>query len=709
MIESPSMNAEPMKIIRAACPHDCPDTCALLVSVDNEKVIKVAGAPDHPPTDGVLCTKVARYTERLYHPDRLLYPMKRVGRKGEGRFVRVGWDEALDAVAARLKAVALSDPQAILPYSYAGTMGYVQGEGMAARFFHRLGAALLDRTICSMAGFTGLKYTYGAGMGFDVDYAGEADLILIWGANPIVTGIHYWRKAQAARRRGARLICIDPHRSLTAEKCDQHIAILPGTDAALALGLMHVLMTEDLLDHDYIARHTLGFDALRQRAAEYPPARVAVLCGIAEQTVIELARAYGRAAVKEGKAVAIRAGYGMQRNHGGGQAARAIACLPSLVGAWRKRGGGLLLSSSGFFPVNLDRLQRPELMPTWPKKPRTINMSTIGNALLHSGGGDFGPAIEAVLVYNSNPLAVAPESAKVAAGFAREDLFTVVLEQFQTDTADYADILLPATMQMEHTDIHRTYGHTYIVANNPAVSAPGEALPNSEIFRRLAARMGFTEPCFSDNDDEVARSAFDFTDPRASHLNWEGLKEKGWGKLAFPEAPFAEGGFRTPSGKCEFFCDALGKQGFDPLPGHVPPHESMQSNPALGARYPLAMISSPARNFLNSSFANVDSLVRMEATPKLEIHPADAVARGIVDSQQVRAFNERGTLLLTAIVTDRVRQGLVVVPSLWWRKRAPDGKNANELTSQALSDLGSAPTFYDCLVEVVPALQVNAA
>lgn len=696
------------RIVRAACPHDCPDTCALLVTVEDGRAIKVAGDPDHPATQGVLCTKVSRYTERTYHPDRLLTPMKRVGRKGEGKFEAISWDEALDTVARRLSGIAARDPQAILPYSYAGTMGLVQGESMAARFFHKLGASLLDRTICASAGATALRYTYGASVGMDIEHVADAKLIVIWGGNPIASNLHFWTRVQEAKRRGATLVAIDPYRSLTAEKCHRHIAPMPGTDAALALAIVHVLIRDDLLDHDYIARHTVGFDALAERARAYSPARAAELCGVDAAEIEWLAALYGNLAVRERQPVAIRLNYGMQRAHGGGQGVRAVACLPSLVGAWRHAAGGLQLSTSGFFPVDNAALQRPDLLPGRPAVPRTINMSTIGDALLGEGRPAGSPKVEALVVYNSNPVAVAPESGKVAAGFGREDLFTVVLEQFRTDTADYADILLPATTQLEHVDVHKAYGHTYFLANNQAIAPQGQALPNTEIFRRLAARMGFTDPCFADSDEAIAAQAILPGDARAQGIDWETLKARGWQKLNLPAAPFAEGGFPTASGKCEFYSEAMRRDGLDPLPGYVAPYEAPSSAPELAARYPLAMISPPARNFLNSTFVNVDSLRATEGEPHLDIHPDDAAARHIADGAMVRAFNDRGSLMARARVTDRARRGLVVGLSIWWKKLAPDGKNANELTSQRLTDMGRAPVFYDCLVEVEPAERVAA-
>lgn len=684
--------------VRAACPLDCPDTCAMLVTVQNGIATEVRGDPDHPTTAGVLCTKVSRFTERTYHPERLLHPMKRIGRKGEGKFQAISWDEALDTITARLQAIAMRDPQAILPYSYAGTMGLVQGESMAARFFHKLGASFLDRTICAMAGGTGYGYTIGARIGMDLEQFQNARLILIWGGNPIASNLHFWMRAQEAKRRGAKLIAIDPYRSLTAEKCHQHIAPLPGTDAALALGMMHVLIREDLLDQDYIDRYTTGFEALKARAEEWPPERVAQTCGIGVDEVVQLARDYGTAA-KQGEGVAIRINYGMQRAHGGGMAVRNVACLPALVGAWRHAAGGIQLSASDSFPKNLAALQRRDLLPPG-RMPRTINMSTIGDDLLRDASLAFGPKIEAVIVYNSNPVAVAPESPKVAQGFAREDLFTVVLEHFQTDTADYADILLPATTQLEHADVHASYGHLYMLANNAAIAPLGEAKPNTEIFRLLAHRMGFEDACFSETDDAIAAQAFYTGDARAIHFDWDCLKRKGWQKLNVPDAPFAQGGFPTPSGRCEFFSERMKADGHDPLPAYTAPYESAASNPELAKRYPLAMISPPARNFLNSTFVNVESLRSTEGEPHLDIHPIDAARRSIENGDQVRIYNARGSFVAKARVTDKTREGLVVALSIWWKKLASDGKNANEVTSQRLTDMGRAPTFYDVLVEV---------
>jgi len=673
-------------VVRGACPHDCPDTCSLLTTVEQGVAVKVQGNPDHAQTDGVLCAKVSRYPERTYHPDRLLHPLRRTGPKGSGKFEKVTWDEALRDIAARLQAISARNPQAIVPYSYAGTMGLVQGESMAARFFNHLGASRLDRTICASAGGEALTQTLGSKVGMKVEFFSEARLILIWGSNSIGSNLHFWRLAQAAKRAGARLVCIDPRRTETAEKCHEHVQLRPGTDAALALGMMHELIVHDWLDHDYIAEHTTGWDGLRERALQWPPERAAKVCGIDAQQIRSLARDWGCT-----QPAAIRLNYGMQRVRGGGNAVRAIASLPALTGAWRHRAGGMLLSNSGTFPVQWKALQRPDLLAG--RNPRTINMSTIGDDLLREASDTLGPRIEGLIVYNSNPVAVAPESSRVVAGFARDDLFTVVLEQFQTDTADYADYVLPATTQLEHCDIHASYGHTDVLLNRPAIAPLGEAKPNTQIFRELAMHMGFEDPCFSETDESLCRAAY------GDRIDFQQLLDRGFASLPVADAPFAHGGFPTPSGKCEFFSARLAQQGQDGLPDHVPNYETAGSS----SRYPLAMISPPARNFLNSTFVNLSSLRDIEGEPLLEIHADDAAARGIADQSVVRVFNDRGHYHCKAKVSDRARPGVVNGLGIWWRKLGLAGTNVNQLTSQNLTDMGRGPVFYDCLVEVQPA------
>ena len=669
--------------IRGACPHDCPDTCALITRVEGGVAVSVRGNPDHPRTDGVLCTKVSRYAERTHHTERVLTPLKRVGPKGSGQFMPVSWDEAMADIAQRLSGIAARDPEAILPYSYAGTMGLVQGEGMAARFFHALGASQLDRTICASAGAEALTQTLGGKLGMRVQHFAESELILIWGSNAIGSSIHFWRVAQEAKRRGARLVCIDPRRSETADKCHEHIALRPGTDAALALALMHELIVHDWLDHGYIAQHTLGWDALRERALQWPPARAAEVCGVPVEQIERLARDYGTT-----KPAAIRLNYGMQRVRGGGNAVRAIACLPALIGAWRHRAGGLLLSASGTFPVQRNALARPDLLGS--RRPRTLNMSTIGDDLLRPSSPDFGPRVDALIVYNSNPVAVAPQSSRVVQGFAREDLFTVVLEHFMTDTADLADYVLPATTQLEHWDVHMSYGHTDVVLNRPAIAPVGQARTNTDFFRDLAQRMGLNDPCLQDSDEVLCRTAF------GDAVDFSALLDQGFTSLPVPDAPFAEGGFPTPSGRCEFFSQRLADQGQDGLPDHLPNFEPANTHPD----YPLAMISPPSRHFLNSTFVNVKSLRDMEGQPWLEMHPSDAQARNLSDGQSVVVFNDRGRYECSVQVNTRARPGVVNGMGIWWRKLGANGTNVNEVTSQRLTDMGRAPVFYDCWVQV---------
>ena len=676
--------------VLGACPHDCPDTCSLLTTVSLGVAIKVQGNPAHPQTAGTLCAKVARYTERSYHPERVLRPLKRSGPKGSGQFVPVSWDAALSDIAARLQAIMARGgdaAQAILPYSYAGTMGLVQRDSMSSRFFHQLGASLLQRTICASAGGEGLVHTLGGKLGMRVEFFAQSKLILIWGSNSITSNLHFWRYAQEAKRQGAKLVCIDPRRSETAEKCHEHLALLPGTDAALALALMHELITHDWLDQAYLDDHTLGWDLMRSRALQWPPERAASVCGISPAQIRALAHNYGSCA-RRGEPVAIRMNYGLQRVRGGGNAVRLIACLPALVGAWRHRAGGVLLSSGGNFPVNLDALQRPDLLAG--RRPRSINMSTIGDDLLRPASAEFGPAIEALVVYNSNPVAVAPDSSRVVQGFARSDLFTVVLEHFQTDTADYADYILPATTQLEHWDVHDSYGHTDALLNRPAIAPQGEAKTNTQIFRELAQRMGFSGPAFVEDDLSLCRQAY------GESVDFEVLLRQGFACVNQEPAPFAQGGFATPSGKCEFYSARLAAQGLDGLPDYLPNYEP----PGSSSHYPLAMISPPARNFLNSSFVNVKSLRDIEVEPLLEMHAQDAAARGINDGATVRVFNQRGIHHCKVKISQRARPGVVHGMGLWWRKYGLDGTNVNQLTSQKLTDLGQAPTFYDCLVEV---------
>ncbi|MEP7086728.1 MAG: molybdopterin oxidoreductase family protein [Gemmatimonadota bacterium] len=684
-------------VVRGACPHDCPDTCAMLVTIRDGRAIRVAGDPDHPFTRGFLCAKVNRYVERTYHTDRLTHPLRRVGRKGEGRFERITWDEALDEIAARLGDIARSadGPQAILPYSYSGTLGLVQGDAMDHRFFHLLGASMLDRTICSAAGGVGLKMTLGASIGADPEGIPESDLVLLWGTNTLTSNPHLWPFVRAARDRGARVIAIDPLRTRTADQCDEWIPIRPGTDAALALGIMHVLFAEHLEDTDYLERYTIGAPELRARAAEYTPERVSEITGIPAERIRTLAREYGRA-----KAAFVRINYGLQRHGGGGMAVRTIACLPAITGHWRRAGGGVQLSSSGNFQFNRAKLLRADLAPP----VRTINMIRLGEALTTPDAGVGGPPVRALVVFNSNPAAVTPDRSEVVRGLAREDLFTVVMEHFRTDTADWADIVLPATTQLEHWDVHYSYGHHYVTLNRPSIEPVGECKPNSEIFRLIAARMGIDHPVMRDDDLELIRQALDTTSDKLKGVTLEALLDKGWSRLNLPRPylPFAEGAFPTPSGKCELFSQRLEDMGFDGLATYTAPYESRTSSPELAAQFPLSLISSPAHQFLNSTFVNVDALRRGAREPELMIHPDDATPRAVLDGTRVEVHNERGSFSAVARVSDAVSEGTVWSPSIWWTKFSKDGRNANDTTSQRETDLGHGPVFYDNLVEVSP-------
>ncbi len=683
--------------VRAVCPFDCPDTCAMLVTLDGGRAVAIGGDPQHPFTRGFLCHKTARYLDRVYHKDRLMHPLRRVGAKGDGRFERISWDEALDEIASRLTAIAQGShgPQAILPYSYCGTMGRIQSESLDRRFFHRLGASMLDRTICATAGFQGYCFTIGSGRGMDPEAFSESRYIINWGSNTVETNSHLWVRMVEAKKRGAKLVTIDPRRSATAARSDWHLAPRPGTDGALALGLMHVLFRDGLQDDDYLQSACVGADELRERVlADYAPARVTEITGIATEDIERLAHEYAAT-----QPASIRINYGMQRHAGGGMAVRTIACLPAVVGAWRQRSGGILLSSSAVFSLNMQGLQRPDLVPTGT---RTVNMNQL-DAALH--GELPGPPIDALFVYNANPAAICPNQQRVLSGLRRDDLFTVVVEQFPTDTVDYADIVLPATTQLEHLDLHHAYGHEWLQLNRPAIAPLGECRPNTEVFRALARRLNFEPELFEISDERLARIALweesSSVPPQMSGLTFDVLMNDGPQKIRTPaEHPFASGRFPTPSGKCELKCARLADIGFDPLPTFIPPAESPQSAPELAARYPLQLISPPSPHFLNSTFGEIDSLRRSACEPELQMTPDDAGQRGIEDGVAIRIFNDRGSFLARARVGNFVRPGVVFAPSIWWNKHSPGGSNVNSTSSSRLADFGGGATFFDNLVEV---------
>jgi len=669
----------------SVCPLDCPDTCAVLVSVEDGRAVELRGHPDHPVTRGFLCAKVARYLERQYSPQRLLFPQRRTGSKGEGRFARITWDEALEEIAGRLQAIAARyGPAAILPYSYAGTMGLLNGAGMDRRFFYRLGASRLDRTICSSAGTAALNHTYGYRYGTEPEQFRDARLILAWGVNIRGCNVHLWPFIAEARRRGARFYTIDPVKNRTGASADRHYFVHPGSDAALALGLMHVLVAEKLYDADYVARHTTGFEALCRLLRDYPPARAAELTGLSAEDIAGLAREYAGT-----RPAVIRSGYGVQRSEGGGLAVRTIALLPVLTGAWRQRGGGFLLSPSGAFHLNRQALERPDLQAASPlgREARLVNMTQLGRALTELDD----PPVKALVVYNSNPAAIAPDQNRVLAGLGREDLFTVVLEQLQTDTADYADILLPATTFLEHTDLYTSYGHYYLQMARPAVAPEGEAKSNVEVFRLLARKLGFAEPCFEDSEHDMIRALLDSSHPFVRGITLDELEQRGFVRLRLPEPflPFQDGGFGTPSGKLDL------ETAVRP---YEPPRESRRGDEALRAGYPLELISLKSDAGLNSTFGNrpeVDA-----ETSLVWIRPEDAAPRGIRSGDAVRVFNQRGGCRLEARLEAVTAPGVVATRSVRWNKHSPEGRNINQVTSDRLTDVGAGATFYSCLVEV---------
>ena len=668
----------------SVCALDCPDCCSLLVTVENGRGTKLRGDPAHPVTRGFLCGKVARYLEHEYSPGRLLYPQRRVGAKGEGRFERISWDEALDGIALRLQAIAAdAGPEAILPYSYCGTMGLLNGSGMDRRFFHRLGASRLDRTICSSAGEAGLTEALGLRYGTEPEQFRHSRLIIAWSANILGTNVHLWPFVMEARRQGAKLYTIDPRRNRTGAAADKHFFINPGSDTALALAMMHVIVGENLHDADYVARHTEGFEELRRRVRHWTPQRAAELTGLAAEEIAGLAREYATT-----RPAAIRLNYGIQRSERGAMAVRAVALLPVLTGSWKEIGGGLQLSTSQAFQLNRAGLERADLQQqALGREARIVNMTELGSALRGT--------VHALVVYNANPAAIAPNQNAVLAGLRRTDLFTVVLEQFQNDTADYADYLLPATTFLEHTDLYLAYGHYYLQLARPALPAPGEAKSNVEIFRLLAARMGFDDPCFRDTDDDMIRTLLDSPHPFVRGITLEELERQRFVRLRIPQPflPFADGGFggvpSGPGGKCHFHAETL---------DYTPPVESRHGDPALRRKYPLELISPKNDDSMNSTFGHRDAVDQQTAI--LHLHAADAAQRGIRTRDQLRVFNGRGSCVLPACVDDTVPPGVVSAPSVRWPKRSPGKRNVNALTSERLTDAGGGPTFYSCLVQV---------
>lgn len=700
------------RIVHAACSHDCPDACGVLITVEDGRATKIQGDPAHPVTRGFLCAKVAKYLDRVYSPDRVLYPVKRIAPKGplvgEGAratrpWQRITWDEALHEIASRFKQIVSEfGSEAILPYSYGGSISVLNGASMDRRFFYGLGASQLARTICSAAGEAGLKSVTGIKLGTEPEQFRHSRYIIAWGANIHGNNVHLWPFIEEARRQGAKLVVIDPYRTRTAACADWYLPINPGTDAALALGMMHVIINESLFDSDYVQQHTIGFDQLRAKVREYPLQRVSQWTGISEADIVKLAREYATT-----RPAAIRLNYGVQRSERGGMATRAIAMLPCITGSWKEIGGGLQLSTSGGFALNREALERSDLMLKALGRPaREVNMVELGEALNNLQN----PPIKALFVYNSNPAAVCPHRNEVIRGLSRSDLFTVVHEQFFTDTTDYADIVLPATTFFEHKDLQTAYGHYYLQMSHQAIEPLGECRSNVEVFRCLAQRMGFTEECFRDSVEQMVDTALSSGNPWLRDIDRTRLESEGHIRLNFeqrvpgaesravePFLPFANGNFQTASGKAELYSESLKSLGLDPVVQFTPPAESRHGEHAKA--FPLELLARKADNFLNSTFSNLPDLQKMEEIGLLEMNAADARARGIANGDTVRVFNSRGEILLRAKV-DGVVQAGVVGARLFWAKLSSQGKNINVLTSQKLTDLGNSATFYSVLVEV---------
>ncbi|MBI5565302.1 MAG: molybdopterin-dependent oxidoreductase [Chloroflexi bacterium] len=678
----------PIKIVRGACPLDCPDTCSWEVTVKAGRAIDLRGTKDHPYTRGSLCVKLNKYLDHVSAPDRLLYPLRRIGRKGEGRFERITWDEALAEIADRLKSIITQHGgEAIWPYVGTGSLGFLQGEaGVGQRLWNTLGTSIHSANICSRAGSVGTMYTMGSRHGMDPEGCRHSKLIILWGTNPLTSHNHVWRFIAEARTNGAYVVVIDPIRTRTAEQADEYMSIIPGTDAALALGLLNVVVTSGAEDRAYIEQHTLGWDQYRARIMEYPPARVAQITGIPEETI----RALGHRLATT-RPTGIFTKMGIQRHAGGGMALRTIMTMPGVTGDWQYVGGGAVYSTGDYLQGNFDRLFRPDLRP---RPARTLLMARFGDNLLEATD----PPVKALLVLAANPVASNPDQNRVRRGLAREDLFTVVVDHFQTDTADYADLLLPTTMQPEHADLHNAYGHLYVLWNEPAISPPGECLPGTEIVRRLARQMGLTEPCLYDSDEDLARAFLDTDHPSLKGITLEKLKEQGWARLNYPQPTLAyPHGFPTPSGKIEFFSQTAADDGFDPLPTYTPSQEVVDQE--LAKRYPLTLITPASHYFLNSLFANKPDLARQAGPIRVVLHPTDAALRQLSSGASVRIYNDRGEFQAVVEVSEAVRPGVAMSPKGYWPKLNSQPTNANATVAERDSDMGGA-VYHDNRVEV---------
>jgi len=704
--------AAAMKTIHhGGCPHDCPDTCAMLFEVEQGRLVKVRGNPDHPMTRGGLCVKLKDYEKRHYHPDRLLHPLRRSGPKGSGRFERLGWDEALDTIAARWQGIiAEHGPQAIVPYSYLGHQGLVHGLNGGDAFFARLGASVMERTFCGEGSATAWLMTHGPSGGMDPESFKHSRYIVLWACNSVSTNLHHWHIVKDAQKAGAKVVVIDAYRSKTAKEADWHIAPRPGTDGALAMAMINTLVEEDLIDRDYVERYTVGFEELAERARSRTPEWAAEITGIPAADIRRLAREYAAT-----QPAAIRIGVALERHYGGGQTIRAVCCLPALTGAWREVGGGLMQMPVWEHPYKLDVICRPEWIP---EGTRALNNLQIGRAL--TGEIPLDPPIASMMCWNSNPVTQAPESEKIVAGLAREDLFLVVADHFLSDTAAYADIVLPAAMGAEMEDIILSWGHNYLTYNEKCVEPPGEARSNREIFRCLAARMGFEEPELAWSDGECLEHFVDWDAPACEGIDLGYLREHGFAHLAIggadDRAPHREGNFPTPSGKCELkssiaangnfvagpfrqMYEAMqGGEPLDALPDYVPSRESPATNPELAQRYPLNIVSPKSHGFLNSCYANMEHKIQGQGEQFVLVSPADAAARGITAGARVRVFNDRGSFEAEAQITDDVNPGVVVATLGYWYQL--NRGTVNAVSSAEFVDMGHAPSFSDNLVEL---------
>jgi anaerobic selenocysteine-containing dehydrogenase len=678
--------------VRGACALDCPDTCSWIVTVKDGQPVDLRGDPDHPYTRGSLCNKVDDYLAYTRSSDRLLFPLRRVGPKGSGEFTRISWEEALERIAARLgEVITTHGPEAIWPFLGSGSMGLLQGVyGAGRRLWNVLGTSRHLMTICTIAGGFGTGYTLGDNrVGMDPETLRLSKLIVLWGANVLTTNPHLWRSIAEARASGAPLVVIDPIRTRSAAQSDWHLAPIPGSDAALALGLLHVVVGEGKEDRAFIARHAVGWDAFRARILEFPPARVAAITGLPAESIIDLGQRLAAT-----RPTGIRIGIGIQRHAGGGMAVRTISCIPGVTGDWRHPGGGVCYDTRGFYGLNWPALWRDDLRT---RPARALQMTRLGEGLLEIDD----PPVQALLVYASNPMASVPHQTKVRRGLARDDLFTVVVEHFLTDTARYADIVLPATMQTEHRDLLIAYGHLYLAWNEPAVAPPGECLPTTEIFRRLAHQMGLDAAPLYDSDETMARQVLDSGHPSLGGVTLEELKARGWMRLRYPDpfVPFATS-FPTPSGKLEFVSERMAAAGLDPVASYTPAHETSQRDTALARAYPLALVSPANHYFLNSLFANVPRQQRRAGVATLMIHPDDAAPRGVTTGDEVRVANARGSFLAVADVSDLVRPGVVASTKGRWPAYAKGGATINATVAERDSDMGGGAVFHDNRVQV---------